>query len=73
MKQVCSCFLDGRGGQFADRHNTVALKTMAWWDAIQPETTTCQSMQERIPQVIFVFFENQTEKQMSFLMQRSLR
>ena len=73
MKHLFSCFLDGRGGQVADRHKAVALKTMAWWDAIQPETTTCQSMQEWIPQVMFVFFENQTEKQMSFLMKRSLR
>ena len=29
-------FLDGRGRQFADRHKAVALKTMAWWDSIQP-------------------------------------
>ena len=26
------------------------LKTMAWWDAIQPEAMTCQSMQELMPQ-----------------------
>ena len=27
------------------------LRTVAWWDAIQQEAMTCQSMQELIPQV----------------------
>ena len=48
-KQPCSSYLDVRGGQFADRHMAVAgscLKTMTWWDAIQPEAMTCQPMQK---------------------------
>ena len=32
------------------------LKIVAWWDAIQPEEMTCQTLQKLIPQVMFVFF-----------------
>ena len=72
-KQLCSCYFDGRGWQFADRHKVVALKTMAWWDATQTEAVICQSAQELIPMVMFVFFGNQLRTIVSFLMQRSLR
>ena len=33
----------------------ICLRTMAWRDAIQPEAMACQSMQELIPQVMFIF------------------
>ena len=39
---------------------------MRWRDAIQPEAMACQSMQELTPQVIFIFFENQSEKKKEF-------
>ena len=39
---------------------------MAWRDAIQPEAMACESMQELIPQVMFIFLKNQSEKKKSF-------
>ena len=70
-KHRCSFYLDFRGGQFADRQGS-SLKTVAWWDAIQPEALTCQSMQKLSPQDMLAF-GNQSEKQMSLPMQRFLR
>ena len=49
------------------------LRTMAWRDAIQPEAMACLSMQEVIPQFMFIFFMNQSEKKKIFPRQRSLR
>ena len=49
------------------------LKPKAWWDPIQPEAMTCQSMQKLIPQVMFAFFGNQSEKRRSFLVRRFLK
>ena len=51
------CYLDVRSGQFADRQGS-CLKTLAWWDAIQPEAMTRQSIQKLIQQVMFAFFGN---------------
>ena len=50
-----------------------SLKTKAWWDPIQPQAMTCQSMQKLIPQVMFAFFGNQSEKKRSFLVRRCLK
>ena len=48
------------------------LKTMAWWDATQPEAMTCQSMQKFTAQVLFAFFGHQLDEQMSYPLQSIL-
>ena len=73
-KQLCPCYLDVRGGQFPDRHKAV--------DSLDYGLVGCHSARspwpvspckKLTPQVMFAFFGNQSEKQLSFPMRRFLR
>ena len=61
-----SCYLDVRGGQFADRHMAVAWRRRLGGMPLSQKPWPVSSCEKLIPQVMFAFFGNQSEKQLSF-------
>ena len=71
-KQLCSCYLDGRGGQIANRHKAVAWGLCLGGMPFNKKQWLVSPLQELIPQVMFIFFGNQSKK-VNLPTQRSLR
>ena len=72
-KQLCSCYLDVRGGQFADRHMAVAWRRWLGGMPLSQKPWTVSPCKKLIPQVMFAFFGHQLDEQMSFPLQRFWR
>ena len=64
-KQPCSCYLDVRSGQFADRHMAVAWRRWLSKMPFSQRQWTVSPCKKLIPQVMFAFFGDQLDEQMS--------